>query len=146
MSRFHAARKDRPGGAVVNPASLQIDDRHKITHVLGNQPEKLFTFPQRLGCRFAFDGILNHPREHLAVDLPLDQVILRAFAHSLERNLLIVQSGQDNDGSRGRGGMGAGVGAQPAFVREREVQKDDIKLVKLWEGGVECLDMGKHEA
>ncbi len=68
------------------------------------------------GARFA-----DRARERVAVDLSLDQVILCARSDGCNRQCLIVQSGQDDNGQLRRLGMHASESVQALAVRQREV-------------------------
>jgi hypothetical protein len=48
----------------------------------------------------ALDGVLHGPQQQLAVEAPLDEVILRPALHRREREVVVVVSGQHDDRHR----------------------------------------------
>jgi hypothetical protein len=52
---------------------------------------------QRLRRPFSLDAVAERPHQELAIDLLLDQVVLGAKLHRLQRDRLVHQPGQDDD-------------------------------------------------
>ena len=61
----------------------------------------------------AFDGIAHGARQLLAVETAFDQIVLNALMDGVDRHILVLQSGQHDDGYAGRRfeNLAIGVGA-----------------------------------
>ena len=75
-----------------------------------------------------FDRIADDPRQHLWVERPLDQIILRPFPHGRQRQFLIIRTRQHHDRHRGRGLVGLNDCFQTVAVRQGKIQEHDVKL------------------
>ncbi len=117
------------GGTLVKPPPFLVDDGDQIVHVLRDQPEKLLAPPQRFRGPLALDRIANHPPEHPAVPLALDQVILRPLANRLKGQFLIITTSQDDDWQGRRAGVQVRVSRKSIPVRQGEVQKRHVEPV-----------------
>ena len=78
-----------------------------------------------------FQRVLQRAHEHFAIDAALDQVVLRASAHGLDGERLIVQPGQHHDGQVRMRGEHRGQGGQPLGIRQAQIHQRHIRLVLL---------------
>src|SRR5258708_37048564 len=74
----------------------------------------------------AFDRVAQRPGERAILDLPLDQVVLRAFFNSLRSQLLIVQSCQYDERNVRRGRVCSPDRLQADAVRQPQIQQYDV--------------------
>ena len=79
----------------------------------------------------ALDDVRDDAREQRAVHLFLRERVLRAGADGVDRNRLIIGSGEDEDGDVGNALTHAGDGFNPLAIRECQVQQDGIDAADL---------------
>jgi len=74
------------------------------------------------------DGIAQGAHEPLAVDLPLDQVVLRPLAHARDGERRVVEPAHHDDGHVRCGGVEAHDRLEPVGVRQRQVEQDRLDI------------------
>ena len=67
-------------------------------------------------------------KQHDAIRLALDQIVLGPFPHRGEGHGLIIEAGQDHERNLGGLGVGLDEGVQAAAVRQAQVQQDQVDL------------------
>ena len=82
-----------------------------------------------------------------AVDATLDQVVLRALLHGLDREQLVLKAAQDHDRHVGRGGPQLHQRLEAARVRQREVEQHAVGALghQLVRASVSVRDVGELE-
>ena len=79
----------------------------------------------------ALDGVADRAGEALAVDLALDQVVLRAGGDGLDAAALVVEPGEDEHGEVDAIGLELVQRGQAVRVGQVEVQQHAVDLVEL---------------
>src|SRR5205823_1655417 len=106
----------------IAPRAARVGDEHRRRALIDRERE-----PAELHLRaLALDGVPDHPREQMALDPPLHEVVLGTGAHGLEREGLVVQTGNHDDRLPGGAVMRAMKRLDPFAVGQAEVQEYNI--------------------
>ena len=84
---------------------------------------------QRLFHGVALDRVAERAHEPAWLDLPLDEVVLRAFLQRLRRQRLVVAAGQHDEWDARRRGVGPADGVQSFRVDQAEIEQDEVDRV-----------------
>ena len=84
----------------------------------------------------ALDRVAHRARQPLTVDLPLDQVVLRARGDGLHPAALVVEPGQDEHGEVHAVGLERVQRREPLRVGQVEVQQHAVDLLELLAAGL----------
>ena len=76
--------------------------------------------------RLALGRVGDRAPDRGAVDAALDEVVLRALLHRLDREQLVLKAAQDHDRHVGRGGPQLHQRLEAARVRQREVEQHAV--------------------
>ena len=77
----------------------------------------------------AFDGVADRADQQMIVHLALDEVVLRAGLHGLDRALFVVVAREDDDRHIAHLGVHGEESLQPPAVGQAEVEQDYVKMV-----------------
>jgi hypothetical protein len=114
----------------LRPVAFIIPDL-LATHTDGKKPSQQFYFRHgifELGEQFpALDGVSDRASQRGAGDYAFQEIVLCPFVDRLDRKIIIVVPGQDNDRDVGCLSMDRfkGLDAQRS-IREHEVQQNDV--------------------
>jgi hypothetical protein len=95
------------------------------------------------------DGVEDGAHQQPGVGLALDEVVLGPLAHRLHRELVVVETGENDDRGPRRRRVRLAEGLQAEAVGEREVEQHDVEalLPEALEPAVEAVhvgDLGAH--
>ena len=76
-------------------------------------------FSSSAAACLALDGVTQRPSQQVALQRPLDQVILDALLHRLDGERLIVEAAEHDDGQLGHVGMHLAERLQAPAFRQR---------------------------
>ena len=111
-----------------SPHRNVVDEEH-VADRLRDLPEALFALSQCQLADVAVHGVLQAAHQLTGVDLPLDQIVLRAVVQGICGKQLRIADGQYHQGNMRPGGAHAADGLRTVRVGQSEVQQDDIDAI-----------------
>ncbi len=119
----------RPAGGVGDAIRAQIPIPQPIGRLLNPECVPLLPLLDVPHAPRALDGVAQRPRDTALVDLVLHEVILRAPLQAPHPDIVVVESGEDDDGDPRPAVAQLFQGVEPTGVGEGEVQQHDVGLV-----------------
>ena len=113
---------------LVRNAVLQIHRVSVIRDHIEQQPRAPLALLQGSFALLTFDGVLNRAPQPRRVEAPFHQIILRALAHRVQRQFLIIRPADHDDGRVAGEMLQAVESGQPLAVRQREIGDDGVKF------------------
>jgi hypothetical protein len=86
--------------------------------------------PRRLQP-LTFDGVAHRSQNRTAIDLTLDQIVLRHVVHRVDGDRLVGESAEDNNRRRRRHGVQAIERFEARAVGQREIEQHEVDSVAL---------------
>src|ERR1700693_4542053 len=95
----------------------------------------------------AFNRVAESPRERTILDLPFDQIVLRAFLHRLVGQGLIVESREHNQRNARGCCLRPPDGIEAVAIWQPHIQQDDVNpaLREISKRIAHALDMREYE-
>ena len=117
--------RDREVGHVPAAVAHGGEDRHGVEAAFDGRPEARVAAAEGHFRPLARDGVAQGAREEGGVDVPLDDVVLRAALEGVRGQRAVVRR-HDHHGHVGMAGDHAIHGLEPRGVREAQVQQDGL--------------------
>ncbi len=115
-----------PARGVIHRVCLEVPVPQPVVRAARGQSIPLFALPQRLCRLLPLQGIADRPPQQIAANVPLVQIVLRTPAYRGRGQILVGQTGQHDERNLRGPLVSAFEGLDPAAVRKRQVQQDDL--------------------
>jgi hypothetical protein len=131
--------------ATVTHGSVHVQHGDDVEGVFDKRAKIFLATLERFHRALALGRVPHCADQQLSCDLPLYKVVLGALTNRLDGELFVIQSGKDNDGHTGSLRMSPDQRLQTICIRQRQVEHDDVKIVRIQfrERLCKCVDVSE---
>ena len=106
----------------------EVVNRNEFRRDVGDFVNQPLGFAQGHFVALAFNRVTHRALQQVAIDVALDQIILRAGLHGLNGDLIVIRGGQYDNRYVGNEAVNAGESFESVAVRQGEVEQDNINF------------------